>query len=65
MNFVLRTLLRWVLERHIGRNGEIRNEEIEYERKDKEMREYRILLLSLSTINQLNLSNMYYVFKFG
>lgn len=45
MNFVLRTLLRWVLERHIGRNGEIRNEEIKYERKDKEMREYRILFL--------------------
>lgn len=37
MNFVLRTLLRRVLEMHIGRNGEIRNEEIEYERKDKEM----------------------------
>jgi len=38
MNFVLRTLLRRVLERHIGRNGEIWNEEIEYERKDNEMR---------------------------
>lgn len=33
MNFVLRTLLRRVLERHIGMNGEI-----EDERKDKEMR---------------------------
>lgn len=43
MNFVLCILFRWVLERYIGRNGEIWNEEIEYERKDKEMREYWIL----------------------
>lgn len=34
MNFVLHTLLRRVLKGHIGRNGEIWNEEIEYERKD-------------------------------
>lgn len=34
MNFVLRTLLRWVPESQIGMNGEIWNEEIEYERKD-------------------------------
>jgi len=45
MNFVLRTLLRRVLEGHIGRDGEIRNVEIKYERKDKEMIEYRILFL--------------------
>lgn len=50
MNFVLRTLLRWVLEieSHVGRN-----EEMEYEREYKEMKGYRILFICI--LSELNL----------
>lgn len=49
MNFVLRTLLRRVLESHLGGN-----EEIEYERKYKEMKgdEYEVLTFFLNKIEQ-------------
>lgn len=47
MNFVLRTSLRRVLGSHVGRN-----EEIEYERKYKEMKGGRILFLC--TVSELN-----------
>ena len=40
MNFVPRTLFRWTLESHVGGN-----EEIEYERKHKEMKGDRILFV--------------------
>jgi hypothetical protein len=48
MNFVLRTLLRRILESHVGEN-----EEIEYERKYKEMKGYRILFICI--VSELNL----------
>lgn len=48
MNFVLRTLLRRVLESYLGGN-----EEIKYERKYKEMK--RDWILFLCTVSELNL----------
>lgn len=48
MNFVLRTLLRRVLKSYLGGN-----EEIKYERKDKEMK--RDWIFFLCTVSELNL----------
>lgn len=48
MNFVLRTSFRRVLESHVGGN-----EEIEYERKHKEMKGDRIWFIC--TVSELNL----------
>lgn len=48
MNFVLRTSLRRILESHVGGT-----EEMEYERKYKEMKRYRIRFIC--TVSELNL----------